>query len=35
MIGSLGVDGDDLTAASAHQEDPVQPLGKDLQELHV
>lgn len=30
-----GVDGDDLAAASADQEDPVETLGEDLEELHV
>lgn len=30
-----GVDGDDLPAASAYQEDPVQTLSEDFQELHV
>ena len=35
MIGSLGVDGDDLTTASTHKEDPIQALGEDLEKLHV
>lgn len=30
-----GVDSDDLAAASADQEDPVETLGEDLEELHV
>lgn len=30
-----GVDSDNLTAASADQEDPVEPLSEDLEELHV
>lgn len=30
-----GVDGDDLAAASADQQDPVEALCEDLQELHV
>lgn len=30
-----GVDGDDLTAPSTHQQDPVETLGEHLQELHV
>lgn len=34
-VGPSGVDGDDLAAASADQEDPVETLREDLQELHV
>lgn len=30
-----GVDGDNLAAASADQEDPVETLSEDLKELHV
>lgn len=30
-----GVDGDDLSAATADQHHPVQLLGEDLQEFHV
>jgi len=30
-----GVDGDDLAAASADQEDPGEAVGEDLEELHV
>lgn len=30
-----GVDGDDLAAASADQEDPVETISEDLKELHV
>lgn len=30
-----GVDGDDLAAASADQEDTVETLCEDLQELHI
>lgn len=30
-----GVDGDDLAAASADQEDPVETLSENLEELHV
>lgn len=30
-----GVDSDNLAAASADQEDPVETLGEDLEELHV
>ena len=30
-----GVDGDDLAAASADQEDPVETVSEDLEELHV
>lgn len=29
------VDGDDLTAASTNQEDPIEALSEDLKELHV
>lgn len=30
-----GVDSDNLSAASADQEDPVETLSEDLEELHV
>lgn len=30
-----GIDGDDLTAASTDQEDPVESLSEDFQEFHV
>ena len=32
---ALGVDGDHLPAAAPDQQHPVQPLGQDLEELHV
>lgn len=32
---ALGVDGDDLPATTPDQEHPVQPLGQDLEKLHV
>lgn len=31
----LGVDGDDLTSTSAHQEDPIQTFSQNLEERHV
>lgn len=31
----LGVDGDDFSATTPDQEDPVQPFRQDLEELHV
>lgn len=31
----LGVDGDDFTATTSNQEDPIQTLEENLQELHV
>lgn len=34
-LGLSGVDGDDLTATPADQEDPVETLSEDLKELHV
>lgn len=34
-FSSLGVNGDDFTAAASNQEDPVQALHENLQELHV
>lgn len=33
--GFLGVDGDDFTATTSNQEDPIQTLEENLQELHV
>lgn len=33
--GALGVDGDHLPATAPDQEHPVQPLGQDLEELHI
>ncbi len=30
-----GVDGDDLTSTSAHQEDPIETFSENLKELHV
>lgn len=30
-----GVDGDDLTSTSAHQEDPIQTFSQNLEERHV
>lgn len=30
-----GVDGDDLTPATSHQKDALQPFRQNLQELHV
>lgn len=35
MASFSGVDGDDLSAAAAHQHDPIQVLSQHLQELHV
>lgn len=35
VFPSLGVDGDDFSATSSHQEDAVETLQENLQELHV
>lgn len=37
VIGTAlsGIDGDNLTAASTDQEDPVETLSEDLQEFHI
>lgn len=34
-IRALGIDGDHLPATAPDQQHPVQPLGQDLEELHV
>ena len=34
-VRALGIDGDHLPAAAPDQQHPVQPLGQDLEELHI
>lgn len=34
-LSPSGVDGNDLTASSTHEEDPVETFSQDLKEFHV